>query len=362
MNIYTIGWLYHGETVYKSASELCNIYNVNIIHLKKVVNNGCIEHFFWNKRTREIIRGKGSVKNASRLLSLDCEYITHHGDKKREVQLGDSVMVYRKFTHDEESFIFGYVTGLFFLGDKETIEITRTSLDTRIDGTTIKILHSESAPVFFLCNGINDRHEYFAPTNNLLKIKYKYQIDAAEFLLGNANTLKIIREKYSKRQLPLAELAFRDVHRAMFAMLYPWGGIYRTHDVVVGDRNRETLPSKDIAQAMKSCFRRVSKPRLEKIRTKEKVAMLLTELHKELAWIHPFEDGNGRAIRMYLLILSMSVGFYMDLSKLNGSKKSKAFYHYAVRKSIYDSNSRYLYRIIFFSLMDITKKVEQKVK
>ncbi|EAT7399724.1 hypothetical protein CV198_23215 [Salmonella enterica] len=92
------------------------------------------------------------------------------------------------------------------------------------------------------------------------------------------------------------------------------------------------------------------------------VARLLTELHKELAWIHPFEDGNGRAIRMYLLILSMSVGFYMDLSKLNGSKKSKAFYHYAVRKSIYDSNSRYLYRIIFFSLMDITKKVEQKVK
>ncbi|MDE8755394.1 Fic family protein [Pectobacterium polaris] len=362
MNLYKIGWLYHGETVYKSASELCDIYNVNIIHLKKVVNGGHIEHFFWNKRAREIIRGKGSVKNASWLLSMDYEYITHPGDKKREVQLGDSVMVYRKFTHDEESLIFGYVTGLFFLGDKKALEITRMSLDTRIDGSTIRILYSESAPVFFLCDGINDRHEYFAPTNNLLKIKYKYQIDAAEFLIGNSNTLRIIREKYSKRQPPLAELAFRDVHRAMFAMLYPWGGIYRTHDVVVGDRSRETLPPRDIAQAMKFCFRRVSKPRLEKIRTKESVAMLLTELHKELAWIHPFEDGNGRAIRMYLLILSMSMGFSMDLSTLNGSKKSKTFYHYAVRKSIYDANNRYLYQIILFSLTEITKKVEQKEK
>lgn len=362
MNLYKIGWLYRGETVYKSASELCDIYNVNIIHLKKVVNDGHIEHFFWNKRTQEIIRGKGSVKNALWLLSLDCEYVTHHGDQKREVQLGDSVMVYRKFTYNEESFIFGYVTGLFFLGDKKAIEITRTSLDTRIDGTTIKIPHSESAPIFVLSDGINDRYEYFARTNNLLKIKYKYQMDAVEFLLGNANTLKIIREKYSKRQLPIAELAFRDVHRTMFAMLYPWGGIYRTHEVVVGDRNRETLSPEYIAEAMKSCFRRVSKPRLEKIRTKESVAMLLTELHKELAWIHPFEDGNGRAIRMYLLILSMSIGFHMNLSKLNGSKKRKSFYHYAVRKSIYDSNDRYLYRIIFFSLVEVTKKVEQKAK
>lgn len=362
MNIYKIGWLYHGDTVYKSASELCNIYNVNIIHLKKVINDGHIEHFFWNKKTREIIRGKGTIKNASWLLSIDCEYITHSREPKGEIQLGDSVMVHRKFTHNEESFIFGYVTGLFFLGDKKTLEITRISLDTRIDGTTIKVLHSESSPVFFLSDGINDRHEYIAPTNNLLKIKYKYQIDAVEFLLGNLNTLRIIREKYSKRQLPLAELAFRDVHHAMFAILYPWGGIYRTHDVVVGDRNRETLPSRDITKSMRSCFRRVSKPRLEKIRTKESLAMLLTELHKELAWIHPFEDGNGRAIRMYLLILSMSMGFHMDLFKLNGNKKSKTFYHYAVRKSIYDSNNRYLYRIIFFSLTEITKKIEQKTK
>ncbi|EOC9363675.1 Fic family protein [Enterobacter asburiae] len=357
MNFYNLDWFRSGDTIYKSASVVCDVYNVNIVHLKKVINDDRVEHYFWNKRTREIIRGKGTVKNSKHILSMNCEYVTHARDKKREIQLGDSVMVYRKFTHNEESFIFGYVTGLFFLEDKKTLEITRVSLDTRIDGTTIKILHNESAPVFYLCNGIHDRHEYFAPTNNLLKIKYKYQIDAAEFLLGNANTLRIIRDKYSKRQLPLAELAFRDVHRAMFAMLYSWGGVYRTHDVVVGDRNRETLPSKDIAQAMKSCFRRVSKPRLEKVRTKESLAMLLTEMHKELAWIHPFEDGNGRAIRMYLLILSMSMGFYMDLSKLNGSKKSKTFYHYAVRKSIYDSNNRYLYRIIFFSLIKITKHV-----
>jgi len=72
---------------------------------------------------------------------------------------------------------------------------------------------------------------------------------------------------------------------------------------------------------------------------------MLTNLHRDLAWIHPFEDGNGRAIRFYLLILSLSLGFRMNISAFTSNKKRKSFYHYAVRKAIYDNNCKYLHRI-----------------
>ncbi|EHP8183994.1 Fic family protein, partial [Escherichia coli] len=56
--------------------------------------------------------------------------------------------------------------------------------------------------------------------------------------------------------------------------------------------------------------------------------------HKELAWIHPFEDGNGRAIRLYLEIVAKSRGFDFDLSLSINSAKKKRYYHFAVRKAI----------------------------
>ncbi len=62
MNFYNLDWFRSGDTIYKSASAVCDVYNVNIVHLKKVINDDRVEHYFWNKRTREVIPRERNCK------------------------------------------------------------------------------------------------------------------------------------------------------------------------------------------------------------------------------------------------------------------------------------------------------------
>lgn len=58
--------------------------------------------------------------------------------------------------------------------------------------------------------------------------------------------------------------------------------------------------------------------------------------HKELAWIHPFEDGNGRAMRLFLELVAKTRGYGFDLSASMSSTRKKRYYHFAVWKAVQD--------------------------
>lgn len=321
-----------------------------IIHIKKTKFKKNIVNFFWNSEKNEVIKGTGKVDSILEFHStshaLSYKEDTSEIKNRKEIQFGDSVFYYKKLTLTDESFIFGYVTGIFRKNNIESIEITRTSLDKRIDGSQIKLILDKNAPVFLLSNGYNDRYEKLAPTNNKLKIKYKYQIDSIEFILGNVRFVNLIKTKYINRSIPLGELAFKEIHKSMFGDIHHWAGKYRNHEVVVGDRNRETIHHSEINKCMRTIFNKTNKDKISSITTIDSLCKLLTSLHRDLAWVHPFEDGNGRAIRSYLLILSLSLGFRMDLNAFTGNEKCKSRYHYAVRKSIYNNNHKYLHQMI----------------
>lgn len=329
-----------------------------IIHIKKTQFKNKLVNFFWNTSKNEVLKGMGKVSSISDFHStahaLSYGSDTSEIKNRTEIQLGDSVFYYKKLSVDNESFVFGYVTGIFRKNNIESIEITRTSLDKTINRSQIKLILEKNTPIFLLSNGYNDRYEKLAPTNNKLKIMYKYQIDSLEFVLGNVRLLHLIKNRYSNRQIPLGELAFKEIHKSMFGDIHHWAGEYRNHEVIVGDRGRETVHQTEISKCMKTAFQKTHKNRLSSINNIDSLSNMLTILHKDLAWIHPFEDGNGRAIRFYLLILSLSLGFKMDLKVFIGDKKRKSFYHYAVRKAIYDNNNKYLHRIIKNSLTMIS--------
>ncbi|ELW8195020.1 Fic family protein, partial [Yersinia enterocolitica] len=325
---------------------------------KKTKFKGRMVNFFWNSTKNEVLKGMAKVSSIiefhSTAHAFSYKEDTSEIKKRTEIQLGDSVFYYKKLSVSIESFVFGYVTGIFRKNNIESIEITRTSLDEKINGSQIKLILENDTPVFLLSNGYNDRYEKLAPSNNKLKITYKYQIDSIEFILGNVRLLHLIKNKYNNRQNPLGELAFKEIHKSMFGDIHHWAGEYRNHEVVVGDRDRATVHQSEISKCMKTTFQKTHKNRISGINTIDSLSLMLTSLHKDLAWIHPFEDGNGRAIRFYLLILSLSLGFKMDLKVFIGDKKRKSFYHYAVRKAIYDNNYKYLHRIIKNSLTTIS--------
>jgi len=329
-----------------------------IIHIKKTKFKGKDVNFFWNKSKNEVIKGMAKVSSITEFYSTAHAFSykedTAEIKERREIQLGDSIFYYKKLSVSDESFICGYVTGIFRKNNIESIEITRTSLDKKINGSQIKLILEGDTPVFLLSNGFNDRYEKLAPSNNKLKIMYKYQIDNIEFVLGNIRLLHLIKNKFNNRQNPLGELAFKEIHNSMFSDIHHWAGEYRNHEVVVGDRDRETVHHSEISNCMKTVFKKTFKNRINSINNIDSLSLMLTNLHRDLAWIHPFEDGNGRAIRFYLLILSLSLGFRMNISAFTSNKKRKSFYHYAVRKAIYDNNCKYLHRIIKNALTKIS--------
>ncbi|MQI62047.1 Fic family protein, partial [Escherichia coli] len=77
---------------------------------------------------------------------------------------------------------------------------------------------------------------------------------------------------------------------------------------------------------------------LSKINSKAELVHKLATLHAEIAWIHPFQDGNGRSIRLFLQIVATTMGYEFDMEKLDGDVRNKRAYHYAVRRAIHDSN------------------------
>ncbi|MCS3610026.1 Fic family protein [Erwinia rhapontici] len=333
--------------------------NDKVIHIKKTKFKGRMVHFFWNSSKNEVLKGMAKVSSINDFHSTAHAFSynedTSETKNRTEIQLGDSVFYYKKLSVANESFTFGYVTGIFRKNNIESIEITRTSLDKRINGSRIKLIMESDTPVFLLSNGYNDRYQKLAPSNNKLKIMYKYQIDSIEFILGNVRILHLMKSKFNNREYPLGEAAFKEIHKSMFGDIHHWAGNYREHEVVVGDRDRATVHQSEISKCMKSVFRRTFKNRISVINDIDSLSLMLTSLHKDLAWIHPFEDGNGRAIRFYLLILSLSLGFKMDVTAFTGDKKRKSFYHYAVRKAIYDNNCKYLHAIIKRSLTTILR-------
>ncbi|MEX6286129.1 Fic family protein [Providencia hangzhouensis] len=363
INLHNIGDKIEESSTENELSVSLNSFQIatgiqtKIVHIKKTLFKKNLVHFFWNSQKMEVLKGYGQLKTIKNFHStahaLDYHQNTSFIKNRSEIQLGDSVFYYKKLTYNSESFVFGYVTGFSKKKDVESIEITRISLDSKIDGKPIKLILNDDSPVFLLSHGYNDRYEQLAPLNNKLKIKYKYQIDSLEFILGNVKLLHIIKNKYNKRNVPLGELAFKDIHKSMFGDIYDWAGEYRSHEVVVGDRERETVHHDEIKQFMRNVFNRTNKSRLSKIKTIDELSILLTHLHSELAWIHPFEDGNGRAIRSYMFLISFLLGFKMDITSFTGSKKRKSLYHYAVRKAIYDRNFKYLHKIIRHSLSDL---------
>lgn len=66
----------------------------------------------------------------------------------------------------------------------------------------------------------------------------------------------------------------------------------------------------------------------------------LAEIVGELNAVHPFLDGNGRAIRMYAQKLSKAVGYELNVSDLRGDAWNEAS-----EKSFF-GNSQPLYQLL----------------
>jgi len=97
------------------------------------------------------------------------------------------------------------------------------------------------------------------------------------------------------------------IHRQLFDELYDWAGTIRTVDIAKG-RTRFCTAERVIPEAKRLLDRLSEQSNFVGLQRPELVRCV-AELYAELNLIHPFREGNGRALRLFFEHLILSCGF-----------------------------------------------------
>ncbi|WP_337263008.1 MULTISPECIES: Fic family protein [unclassified Serratia (in: enterobacteria)] len=308
----------------------------DIIHIKKTKRGKKECNYFWNNKTKEVFCGNSKLKLKKNIPSVShlLKYKESTSDLTRtEIQIGDSIGVL--FNTSVTLFLFGTIVGVDFRKKNRYLHVLPHHHEFPYTVDKVIKVKYESKKIFLLNDGVNLRYEKMA-IPNLTFAKYNYEVAFAELIMSYMRNFKLI-EKYARNKaLPIGETTLQECHLALFNGIYDWAGKYRNHPVVVGDKERPTMEAEDIKRSIKLCLRACNRTELSKIKNKSELVKKLVTLHAELAWIHPFQDGNGRTIRLFLQIISITMGYDLAIEMLDGSTKNKKAYHYAVRRAIHD--------------------------
>lgn len=119
--------------------------------------------------------------------------------------------------------------------------------------------------------------------------------EQANILRGQAWGLRHV-----KRGRKLLEEAFvRELHRRMFDQTWSWAGTFRNTDKSIG------LPWEHIAQKLHQTLGNYQAQVEFKAFSPDELAI---RFHRDLVWIHPFPNGNGRHARLMTDLLILQLG------------------------------------------------------
>ncbi|MFB6181765.1 MAG: Fic/DOC family protein [Candidatus Magasanikbacteria bacterium] len=106
------------------------------------------------------------------------------------------------------------------------------------------------------------------------------------------------------------------IHKYFLGDLYDWAGEIREVNISKGDTL--FVPPLYIKQELGKLKSKFDQYIPKSDDTDEEVAEKLAYLHCELNVIHPFRDGNGRAIRLFINLLALNVGYdLIDFNDIN---------------------------------------------
>ncbi|MEK9160129.1 MAG: Fic family protein [Patescibacteria group bacterium] len=149
---------------------------------------------------------------------------------------------------------------------------------------------------------------------NKLGIKDPKELEDLETLLltdAYEHFLQLLSENKLKLNLDL----FFELHDYFLGPLYTWAGKIRTVNISKGDAF--FAPAQNIESALKQFESEFEKDKLIEKDSKEEIARKLASIHCELNVIHPFREGNGRTLRLFLDLLTMNVGYEaVDFKKI----------------------------------------------
>jgi len=108
----------------------------------------------------------------------------------------------------------------------------------------------------------------------------------------------------------------KEIHRRLFSDLYEFAGKVRVVDMKRGDNTVPFCYVQFIASEQARIFDTLSQEHEFIGLEREVFIKKLVWLASELNALHPFRDGNGRAIRCFLVLLAAKAGYELDYSRV----------------------------------------------
>ena len=325
-----------------------------ILHIKKVATKNGTINVYWNKTRSEILTG--------RMVHLPVPSIAHvyawkgaiDDLSRNEVQIGDSVLyvlgameapvVCATVVGYHKEVERGIYTDYVYLEANNESDINPVARKLRVPLVKERFI--------LVSNNIKPRK---IAEKNIVAAYYQDELELIESLYSYIRMPRFIEHKLNLRQFSINKSLLLECHNELFRNIYSWAGTIRSHEVVVavGRREHPTLDADKIDAALDDFFTKLLPSKIASIRqSKDKLASALTIIHANIALIHPFEDGNGRSIRLFLKIISFKLGYKLKLDERTINKRQKRYYHYSVGRAVKNEH-KFLKELIIKSLEKI---------
>jgi cell filamentation protein len=111
------------------------------------------------------------------------------------------------------------------------------------------------------------------------------------------------------------EAGLRDAHRFLFGRIYEWAGEFRTCELA----KEQSLFCRPqfIQNALDDTFRDLASEQFLNGIDQPTFAKRAAYYHGELNAIHPFREGNGRALRVWLAHLARQSGYDLTMRRMD---------------------------------------------
>lgn len=108
------------------------------------------------------------------------------------------------------------------------------------------------------------------------------------------------------------------IHEFLFGSIYPFAGSFRTENIAKD--NFKFAEWEFIESELNRILNELKQENYLQELDKENLANRLSYYMAELNVLHPFRDGNGRAIREFCRQLAYQCGYILNLSKIDAKE------------------------------------------
>lgn len=168
---------------------------------------------------------------------------------------------------------------------------------------------------------------YCYPDSEVLKNRLNIEDDDA-LSEAEREITELAAEEIEFEPPPYDLATLQRIHQQLFGDIYDWAGDIRTVDVSKGD-TRFCTTQRIIPEAKKLFDQLADKGWLEGL-SRDALIDEVAELYGELNMVHPFREGNGRALRLLFQFIIVNAGYEISWSAVDEDEWLEANIHSAL--------------------------------